>query len=71
MNFLCLITLDFKNSTVTDQSWNLRGTCPDDVLRNFTKFTGKLLCQSIFFKKNFRSRPATLFKKYSGTGVFL
>ena len=28
MNFLCLITLDFKNSTVADQSWNLRGTCP-------------------------------------------
>ena len=31
------------------------------VLRNFTKFTGKHLCQSLFFNKV--ARPATLFKK--------
>ena len=28
MNFLCLITLDFENSSVADQSWNLKETCP-------------------------------------------
>ena len=31
------------------------------VLRNFTKFTGKHLCQSLFFNKV--AGPATLFKK--------
>ena len=33
------------------------------VLRNFTKFTGKHLCQSLFFNKVASLRPATLFKK--------
>ena len=39
----------------------IRGVlCKKDVLRNFTKFTGKHLCQSLFFNK---VRPATLLKK--------
>ena len=33
------------------------------VLRNFTKFTGKHLCQSLFFNKVADLRPATVFKK--------
>ena len=33
------------------------------VLRNFAKFTGKHLCQSLFFNKVSGSGPATLFKK--------
>ena len=33
------------------------------VLRNFTKFTEKNLCQSLFFKKVVGLRPATLLKK--------
>ena len=33
------------------------------VLRNFAKFTGKHLCQSLFFKKVAGLRPATLLKK--------
>ena len=33
------------------------------VLRNFTKFTGKDLCQSLFFNKVAGLRPATLLKK--------
>ena len=32
-------------------------------LRNFTKFTGKHLCQKLFFNKVTDLRPATLFKK--------
>ena len=32
------------------------------VLRNFTKFTGKYLCQSLFFNKVAGLRPATLLK---------
>ena len=38
-----------------------------DVLRNFTKFTGKQLCQSIFFNKV----AGAAWKRDSGTGVFL
>ena len=33
------------------------------VLRNFAKFTGKYLCQSLFFNKVASLRPATLLKK--------
>ena len=33
------------------------------VLRNFIKFTGQHLCQSLFFNKVADMRPATLFKK--------
>ena len=39
--------------------------CPTGkgVLRNFAKFTGKDLCQSLFFNKATDLRPATLLKK--------
>ena len=33
------------------------------VLRNFLKFTGKHLCQSLFYPKVASQRPATLLKK--------
>ena len=33
------------------------------VFRNFTKFTGKHLCQSLFFNKVAGLRPTTLLKK--------
>ena len=33
------------------------------VLRNFAKFTGKHLCQSLFFNKVAGLRPTTLLKK--------
>ena len=45
--------------------------CKKGVLRNFAKFKGKHLCQSLFFNKVAGLRPATLFKKDSGTGFFL
>ena len=35
----------------------------EDILRKFTKFTGKHLCQSLFFNKSGGLRPATLFKR--------
>ena len=41
------------------------------VLKNFTKFTGKHMCQNLFFYKVAGLRLATLLKKDSGTGVFL
>ena len=37
--------------------------CKKDILRNFAKFTGKRLCQSLFFNKVAGLRPATLLKK--------
>ena len=37
--------------------------CKKDVLRDFTKSTGKHLCQSLFFNKVAGLRPATLLKK--------
>ena len=42
--------------------------CKKGVLTNFAKFTGKHLCQSLFFKKVAVLRPK---KRGSGTGVFL
>ena len=45
-----------------------RSSCPEvfcdkGVLRNFAKFAGKHLCQSLFFNKVAGLRPATLLKK--------
>ena len=40
------------------------------VLRNFAKFTGKHLCQSLFFNKVAGLRPATLLKKETLALVF-
>ena len=37
--------------------------CKNGALQNFTKFTGKRLCQSPFFNKVAGLRPATLLKK--------
>ena len=37
--------------------------CKKGVLRNFPKFTGKHLCQSLFFNKVAGLRPSTLLKK--------
>ena len=37
--------------------------CKKVVLRNFAKFTGKHLCQSLFFSKFAGLSPATLLKK--------
>ena len=45
--------------------------CEKVVLKNFAKFTGKNLCQSLFFNKGADLRPETLLKEVSGTGVFL
>ena len=37
--------------------------CKKGVLRNFTKFTGKHLCQSLFLNKVATLRPSTLSRK--------
>ena len=40
------------------------------ILRNFTKFTGKHLCQSFFFNKVAGLGPATLLKRRLWHGCF-
>ena len=40
------------------------------VLRNFTKFTGKCLCQILFFNKVAGLRSVTLLKKEALAQVF-
>ena len=37
--------------------------CKKGFLKNFAKFTGKHVCQSLFFNRVADLRPATLFKK--------
>ena len=45
--------------------------CRKDVLRNFAKFTGKHLCQSLIVSKVAGLEPATSLKRDSGKCVFL
>ena len=40
------------------------------VLRNFTIFTGKYLCWSLFLRKMQAFSPATLLKRNPNAGVF-
>ena len=51
--------------TVQEKMGNSRPgvICKKGVARNFAKFTGKHLCQSLFFNKMAGLRPATLLKK--------
>ena len=44
--------------------------CKKGVFRNFTKFTWKQLCCSLFFNKVGGLRPETLLKRGSNAGVF-
>ena len=63
----CQYRRDTRN---VDQKQNIFGqkqppevSCKNCVLRNFAKFTGKHLRQSLFFNKVAGFSPATLFKK--------
>ena len=47
----------------TAKSGHRRCSVKKSVLRNFTKFTGKHLCQSLLFNKVAGLRPAILLKK--------
>ena len=52
------------------QRQSSRGILLKGVLKNFTKFTGKHLCQSLFLNK-VAGRPATLLKKRLWNRCFL
>ena len=47
------------------------GSVKKGVFRNFARFTGKHLWQSLFFNKVAGLRSENLSKRDSGTGVFL
>ena len=49
----------FKILTATIRSSHQRCSMKKGVFRNFTKFTGKHLCQSLFFNKVAGLRPQT------------
>ena len=55
--------LIFKDFWYFYRSSHQRCSIRNVVLGNFTKFTVKHLCQSLFFKKVAGLRPATLLKK--------
>ena len=73
-NFVYILFLTFtsdfwRNSSSKSalRSWfrklNQGCSIKKGVLRNFAKFTGKRLCQSLFFNKVAGQRPAILLKK--------
>ena len=59
-----MLTIETKNYITTNsRSSRPEVFCKKGVLRNIAKFTGKHLCQSLFFNKVAGLRPATLLKK--------
>ena len=74
--YLCFTLVYTRNIYLTRYIIEGRNSGPEvfrekRVLRNLAKFTGKNLCQSLFFKNIADFRPATLLKKRLGTVVFL
>ena len=58
---LCLVLL--QTVIGGKRSSHQRCSMKKGILRNFAKFTGKHLCQSLFFNKVAGLRPATLLKR--------
>ena len=56
--FLCLFVV-----IITSRSSRLEVFCKKSILRDIAKFTGKRICQSLFFNKIPGLRPTTLLKK--------
>ena len=57
--FVKICHVRHKKVVIQFRSCRPEGFCKKGVLRNFAKFKGKHLCQSLFFNK----RPVTLLKK--------
>ena len=73
LNFFSLKKPVAKKSNCfnADTSSHQRCSLWKAVLRNFAKFTGKLMCQSLFFNKVAGLSLQLYQKRASGTGVFL
>ena len=61
--FSKIVLVDLHSSSIDYRSSYQRCSVKKGVLTNFTKFTGKRLCQSLFFNKVTGLRPATLLKE--------
>ena len=59
------------DQTKNEQNQSPGMFCQKGVLRNFAKFAGKHLCQSLLFKKDADLSLQLFQKRDSGTGVFL
>ena len=57
------VSIDFSTKKEISRSSRPEVSCKKGVLRNFPKFTGKHLSQSLFFNKVAGLKPATLLKK--------
>ena len=60
---ICFAPVPWRVVTTESRGSHLEVFCKKVVLKNFEKFTGKHLCQSIFSNYAAGVRPATLFKK--------
>ena len=60
---LTTMKLQLSSLTPVYRSSRPKLFCKKGVLKNFTKFTGKHLCQSLFLNKIAGLRPATLLQK--------
>ena len=70
-----LIAINMVNMYPVEAGTKVRSSrpevfCKKGVFRNFAKFTGKHLCQSLFFTKVAGLRPVTLLKKETLVQVF-
>ena len=63
LSVLYFVFREYRKRTVKNKSSHQRCSLKKVVLRNLTKFTGKHLCQGLFFDKVAGLRPATLLKK--------
>ena len=61
---------NFMDDFSTCRSSHPEVFCKKGVLRNFPKFTGKYLCQSLFFNKVVGLRPGIFIKKETMAQVF-
>ena len=62
-HLLILLSRNWSSRCIFVRSSSPEVFCRKGVLRNFLKFTGKDLCQSLFFNKVAGFGPATLLKK--------
>ena len=58
-----MLKSNIMGKKAVDRSSHRRYSVKKGVLRNFTKFTAKHLCQSLFFNKVAGLKPAKLLKK--------
>ena len=63
--YICLLMENYVKSKSAEKVRSSRPEvfCKKGVLRNFAKFTGKHLCQSLFFNEVTSLSPAILLKK--------